>query len=113
VAYNLVDPYSNQLVLDRDSETGEDIQNTTILTGGEYNLTVILDIGLTAAYANLTISSNLGHTDSFEYYERWELLLNCSILEKKIGKECLKLFLHSHFEETPLQEAGDSLWRIG
>ncbi len=114
MAYNLVDPYSNQLVLDRDSETGEDIKNTTILTGGEFNLTVILDIGLTAAYTNLTMTSYLGHADTFQYYdERWELLLNCSILEKKIGKECLKLYLHSHFEETPLQEAGDSLRRIG
>jgi hypothetical protein len=135
VAYNLVGPYSNQLVLDRDLEIGGDIQNATILTGGEYNLTVILDIWLTAAYANLTMSVNLGHADTIEYYnERRELLLNYSILEKKIGRilerkeevqmddlgvsekisgEYLKLYLHSHFKETPLQEMGDSLRRIG
>ena len=64
MAYNLLGPYSNQLVLDRDSETGEDIQNTPILAGGEYNLTVILDIRLTAAYANLIMFVNLGHADT-------------------------------------------------
>jgi hypothetical protein len=135
VAYNLVDLYSKQLVLDRDFETGEDIQNTPIFAGGEYNLTIILDIGLKAAYANLTMSVNLGHADTIEYYnERRELLLNYSILEKKIGRilerkgevqmddlgvsekfgrEYLKLYLRSHFKETPLQEVGDSLRRIG
>lgn len=125
--YNLVDPYSNQLVLDRDFETGEDIQNTAILTGGEYNLPVTLDMELTAAYANPTMSSNLGHADTFDYYERWELLLKYSILEKKIGRvremkeevqmddlgvsekygrECLKLYLYSHFKETLLRRIG-------
>ena len=114
MANNLVYPSSNQLVLDGDSETGEDIHNTTILTGGDYDLTVIQDIGLTAAYANPTMSSNLGHAETFEHYdERLELLLNCSILEKKIGKESLKLLLQSHFEETPLQEVGDSFRRTG
>ena len=122
MAYNLVDLSSKQLVLDRDFETGEDIQNTPIFAGGEYNLTIILDIGLTAAYANLTMSVNLGHADTFEYYERWELLLNYSILEKKIGKtlerkeeaqmddlgvsekfgrEYLKLYMRSHFKRPP------------
>ncbi len=72
--------------------------------------------------------------DTIEYYnERRELLLNYSILEKKIsrildnkgevhmddlgvsekfGREYLKLYLRSHFKETPLQEVGDSLRRI-
>jgi hypothetical protein len=134
VVYNLVDPSSKQLVLDRDFETGEDIQNTTILAGGECNLTIILDIGLTAAHANLTMSVNLGHADTFDYHERRELLLKYSILEKKIGRvremkeevqmddlgvsekygrEYLKLYLHSHFKRAPLQETGDLLRRIG
>ena len=71
MAYNLLGPYSNQLVLGRDSETGEDIQNTPILAGGEYKLTVILDIRLTAAYANLKMSVNLGHADTIARAGGW------------------------------------------
>ena len=73
--------------------------------------------------------------DTIEYYnERRELLLNFSILEKKIGRilekkgevhlddlgvsekfgrEYIKLYLRRHFRETPLQEVGDFLRRIG
>ena len=71
VAYNIVDLSSKQMVLERDFETGKDIQNTPILSGGEYNLTMILDVGLTAAYANLTLSVNMGHADTIDRY--WEI----------------------------------------
>jgi hypothetical protein len=72
--------------------------------------------------------------DTIEYYnERRELLLNYTILEKKIdrilennheihlkelgvsekfGREYLKLYMRSHSRETPLEEVGDSLRRI-
>ena len=71
VAYNIVDLSSRQMVLERDFETGKDIQNTPILAGGEYNLTLIMDVGLTAAYANLTMSVNMGHADTIDRY--WEI----------------------------------------
>jgi hypothetical protein len=71
VAYNMVDLSSRQLVLDRDFESDKDVQNTPILAGGEYNLTFILDVGLTAAYANLTLTVNMGHADTIDRY--WEV----------------------------------------
>ena len=111
VAYNIFDLSSRQLVLDRDFETSKDVQNTPILAGGEYNLTIILDVGLTAAYANLTLSVNLGHAVTIDRY--WEVYLDYLGVSEKFGREYLKLYLQNHFKEIPLQEVGDSLRRIG
>jgi hypothetical protein len=71
VAYKVVDLSSRQLVLERDFELDKDIQNTPLLAGGEYNLTIFLDVGLTAAYANLTLSVNLDHASNIDRY--WEI----------------------------------------
>ena len=71
VAYKVVDLSSRQLILERDFELDRDIQNAPLLAGGEYNLTIFLDVGLTAAYANLTLSVNLDHASNIDRY--WEI----------------------------------------
>jgi hypothetical protein len=71
VAYKVVDLSSRQLVLERDFELDRDIQNAPLLAGGEYNLTIFLDVGLTAAYANLTLAVNLDHASNIARY--WEI----------------------------------------
>ena len=68
VAYKVVDLSSRQLILERDFELDRDIQNAPLLAGGEYNLTIFLDVGLTAAYANLTLSVNLDHASNIDRY---------------------------------------------
>ncbi len=71
VAYKVVDLSSKQLVLERDFEMDKDIQNTPLLAGGEYNITIYLNVDLTAAYANLTLSVNLDHASNIDRY--WEI----------------------------------------
>ena len=71
VAYKVVDISSEQLVLERDFELDKDIQNTPLLAGGEYTITISLDVGLTAAYANLSLSVNLDHASTIDRY--WEI----------------------------------------
>ena len=71
VGYKVVDITSKQLVLERDFELDKDIQNTPLLAGGEYNITIFLDVGLTAAYANLSLSVNLEHASNIDRY--WEI----------------------------------------
>lgn len=71
VAYKVVDLSSKQLVLERDFELDKDIQNTPLLAGGEYNITIYLNVDLTAAYANLTLSANLNHASNIDRY--WEI----------------------------------------
>ena len=66
VAYKVVDLSSKQLVLERDFELDKDIQNTPLMAGGEYNITIYLDVGLTAAYANLSFSVNLDHASNID-----------------------------------------------
>jgi hypothetical protein len=71
VAYKVVDLSSKQLALERDYELDRDLQNAPLLAGGEYNITIFLDVGLTAAYANLTLSVNLDHASNVDRY--WEI----------------------------------------
>ena len=69
--YRVEDLTTRQLVLERNLETGKLLQNTPMFTGAEYNITITLDIGLTAAYANLTLSLGLLHADSIDRF--WEI----------------------------------------
>ena len=71
VAYKVVDISSKQLVLERDFELDKDIKNTPLLAGGEYNLTIYLNVDLSAAYANLTLSVNMDHATNIDRY--WEI----------------------------------------
>ena len=48
VSYRVADLTSKQLVLEMDFEEESYIQNTQIFAGEEYNITIVLDIGLTA-----------------------------------------------------------------
>jgi len=69
--YRVEDLTTKQLILEGNLETGELLQNAPMLAGAEYNITVTLDIGLTAAYANLTLSLRLLHADSIDRF--WEI----------------------------------------
>ena len=69
--YRVEDLTTRQLVIERNLETGKLLQNTPVFTGAEYNITITLDIGLTAAYANLTLSLGLLHADSIDRF--WEI----------------------------------------
>ncbi len=71
VSYSVIDLTSRQLVLERDYEANTFLQNTPMFTGAEYNITLTLDIGLTAAYANLDLSVDLIHADGIDRY--WEI----------------------------------------
>ncbi len=71
VSYTVVDLTSKQLVLERDYETGKFIVNIPMLAGEEYNITLIVDIGLTAAYAELDLTVDLSHADAIDRY--WEI----------------------------------------
>lgn len=71
ISYQVVDLASKQLVMERDYETGRLIQNSPMFAGAEYNITMTLDIGLTAAYANLTLTVRLEHADAIDRF--WEI----------------------------------------
>ncbi|MFQ6053426.1 MAG: hypothetical protein ACE5OO_04260 [Candidatus Bathyarchaeia archaeon] len=71
VGYRVEDLTTRQLVLERDLETGSLLRNAPVFAGAEYNITVTLDIGLTAAYANLTLRLSLLHADSIDRF--WEI----------------------------------------
>jgi len=71
VSYTVVDLTSKQLVLERDYETGKFIVNIPMLAGEEYNITLIVYVGLTAAYAELDLTVDLSHADAIDRY--WEI----------------------------------------
>ena len=71
VSYQVIDLTSKQLVLERDFEMDRTIQNSPMFAGAEYNITVTIDIGLTAAYADLDLTVRLAHADSIDRY--WEI----------------------------------------
>jgi len=71
VSYSVVDLASRQLMVERDYELDREILNAPLLAGGEYNVTFTINVGLTAAYANLTVSVNLDHSDRIDRY--WEI----------------------------------------
>ena len=71
VSYQVIDLTSKQLVLERDFETDRRIQNSPMFAGAEYNITVAIDVGLTAAYADLDLTVRLAHADSIDRY--WEI----------------------------------------
>jgi len=71
VSYSVVDMTTRQLVLERDYETGRTISNAPMFAGAEYNITVTLDVGLSAPHANLSLWVNLNHADSIDRY--WEI----------------------------------------
>ena len=62
---------TRQLVLEEDLEAGELIRNAPMFAGAEYNITLTLNIRLTAAYADLTLSLKLLHADSIDRF--WEI----------------------------------------
>jgi hypothetical protein len=70
-AYRVMDLSSRQLVLERDYEREIDVQNAPLLAGGGYNVTFYIDVGLTAAYANLSLSVNLDHPENIDRF--WEI----------------------------------------
>jgi len=71
VSYRVADLTSKQLVLEMDFEEESYIQNTQIFAGEEYNITIVLDIGLTAAYAELELQVDLLHADTIDRF--WEI----------------------------------------
>jgi len=71
VSYRVADLTSKQLVLEMDFEDESFIQNTQIFAGEEYNITIVLDIGLTAAYAELELQVDLLHADTIDRF--WEI----------------------------------------
>ena len=71
VKYSVIDMTTRQLVLEHDYETGRQISNAPMFAGAEYNITVTLDVGLSAPYANLSLWVNLNHADSIDRY--WEI----------------------------------------
>lgn len=71
VSFEVIDLTSKQLVLERDFEADRTIQNSPMFAGAEYNITITIDIGLTAAYADLDLTVRLAHADSIDRY--WEI----------------------------------------
>lgn len=71
VSYSVVDMTTKQLIFEHDYETGRTISNAPMFAGAEYNITVTLDVGLSAPYANLSLWVNLNHADSIDRY--WEI----------------------------------------
>jgi hypothetical protein len=68
ISYRVEDLISGQLILERDFESDRFLQNAPMFTGAEYNVTLTLDIGLTAAYANLDLSVDLLHADAIDRF---------------------------------------------
>ena len=71
VSVRVEDMTTKQLVQAYDFETGETIMNAPMFAGAEYNITLTLDIGLTAPYAQLGLTVDLSHADSIDRY--WEI----------------------------------------
>lgn len=71
VSYRVEDLSTKQLVLERNYETGELLQNAPMLAGAEYNITITLDIGVNAPHADLSLSLAMLHADAIDRF--WEI----------------------------------------
>ena len=71
VNYRVEDLETGQLILESAFETGEIIQYVPLFAGSELLVTITVDVGITATYANLRLATNLAPSTIEDRY--WQL----------------------------------------
>ena len=71
VKYRVEDLKTGQLYLERDFQTGEIIEYSSLFDGSELNVTVTVDVAITVSHVNLRIATNLEHSIIQDRY--WQL----------------------------------------
>ena len=71
VKYRVEDLETGQVYMEHDFETGEITEYVSLFDGSELNVTVTVDVTITASHVNLRIATNLEHSTIQDRY--WQL----------------------------------------